>query len=65
MSGQLEPDTPDVFFTQQVISNACASQAIINLLLNNHSEEVQLGEILENFRNFSAGFDPAVSLTES
>jgi ubiquitin carboxyl-terminal hydrolase L5 len=51
-----------VFFTQQVISNACASQAIINLLLNTHSEAVQLGPVLGNFKEFTAGFDPMVSL---
>jgi len=58
-SGELVPNAADVFFTQQVISNACASQALINLLLNTNTEDVQLGKILEQFRNFTSGFDPA------
>ena len=56
-----------MFFTQQVISNACASQAIINLLLNVQGEAgvggeggggVELGPVLGNFKDFTAGFDP-------
>lgn len=57
-SGELSPDA-NVFFAQQVISNACASQAIINLLLNTSSPDVELGSTLEEFRSFSTGFDPA------
>ncbi|KAL3117055.1 hypothetical protein niasHT_007458 [Heterodera trifolii] len=51
------PDAP-VYFAQQVITNACASQALINLLLNISSPDVQLGTILDHFKSFTAGFDP-------
>ncbi|KAH7699495.1 ubiquitin carboxyl-terminal hydrolase [Aphelenchoides avenae] len=58
-TGKLDPDAKDVFFAQQVISNACATQAIVNLLLNSKAEGVELGSTLEEFRNFCIGFDPA------
>uniref|UniRef100_A0A915CUU4 Ubiquitin carboxyl-terminal hydrolase n=1 Tax=Ditylenchus dipsaci TaxID=166011 RepID=A0A915CUU4_9BILA len=58
-SGVLAPNATDVFFAQQVISNACASQAIINLLLNTNSPDIELGKTLEDFKSFSSGFDPA------
>jgi len=57
--GELATDAKDVFFTQQVISNACASQALINLLLNTNTEEIQLGPTLEQFRSFTSSFDSA------
>lgn len=41
--------------------SACATQAIINCLLNVNSEDIKLGEELEGFMNFTSGFDPAVS----
>jgi ubiquitin carboxyl-terminal hydrolase L5 len=59
-SGKLDLENEnDIFFAQQVISNACATQAIINCLLNVNSEDIKLGEELEGFKNFTAGFDPA------
>jgi ubiquitin carboxyl-terminal hydrolase L5 len=57
--GQLRTDVKDVYFAQQVISNACASQAIINLLLNVDNPNVTLGQTLEGFKSFTQGFDPA------
>lgn len=47
----------------QVIQNACATQAIINLLLNASPDSgFTLGPILEEFKNFTATFDPMVSI---
>ncbi|VDM97195.1 unnamed protein product [Thelazia callipaeda] len=52
-------DNSRVFFAQQVIQNACATIAIINLLLNMKSESgVVLGSVLEDFKSFTQGFDP-------
>lgn len=45
----------------QVIQNACATQAIVNLLLNSEHPDIKLGSILSDFRAFTTGFDPAVS----
>jgi len=47
----------DVFFAQQVITNACATQAIINMLMNLEDiKEVQLSEELSNFKEFTSDF---------
>ena len=42
----------DMFFAKQVISNACATQAIINLLLNCENEDISLGDNLSTFKGF-------------
>jgi len=48
-----------IFFAKQVIQNACATQAIVNLLLNASDSDIQLGEILTEFKRFTSGFDEA------
>jgi len=50
----------DMFFAKQVISNACATQAILSLLMNVEHEEVKLGQTLTQFKEFSADFDPTM-----
>jgi len=47
----LEGGVPGVFFANQVISNACATQAIISILLN--CQEISLGTELSNFKSFT------------
>lgn len=58
-----------IFFANQTIQNACATQAVLNSLLNK-TQDVEIGDELKNFREFVAGFDStlcgeAVSNSES
>ena len=50
-------ENPSLFFAQQVINDACATQALLSILLNK-SKEISLGDKLKNFREFSLNLDP-------
>ena len=47
-------ETPSLFFAKQVISNACATQALLSILLN--AEGVELGALLSNFKESAMMF---------
>ena len=47
-------------FIIQVITNACATQAILSLLMNVDCPDVNLGKTLTEFKEFSADFDPTM-----
>ena len=45
----------DLFFAKQVTTNACATQAILSVVLN---AQVDLGTALDDFKSFTASFPP-------
>lgn len=47
-----------IFFARQVINNACATQAILSLLLNCKHPDLTLGSTLTDLHDFCQSFDP-------
>lgn len=48
-----------IFFAKQVIQNACATQAILSVLLNVNHKDIHLGSTLGDFKDFTQSFDAA------
>ncbi|KAI9663203.1 MAG: hypothetical protein M1821_008251 [Bathelium mastoideum] len=45
----------NMFFAAQTIQNACGTQALLSVLLNKDHEEVELGQTLTDFKDFTQG----------
>jgi ubiquitin carboxyl-terminal hydrolase L5 len=49
----------EVYFAKQTVNDACATQAIVNILLNNVGKPgLDIGDNLRNFQDFTSGLDP-------
>jgi len=48
----------NIFFAKQVINNACATQAIMSVLMNIEDSNVTLGTTLNDFKEFCGALDP-------
>lgn len=58
-SGSIVQDTrlEKIFFAKQVIENACATQAILSVLLNCRHSDLKLGSTLLELKEFCQNFD--------
>ncbi|KAI8358514.1 ubiquitin carboxyl-terminal hydrolase [Blakeslea trispora] len=52
---KVDPDAEKVVFTAQVVTNVCGTLALLAVLFN---ADIQRGEILNNFLEFTKGFSP-------
>nr|CAQ53274.1 CG1950-PA [Drosophila simulans] len=57
-AGRVVTDRSDIFFARQVVTNACATQALICLLLNLQHEDIDLGPILSELKIFCQDLCP-------
>ncbi|KAL8673346.1 MAG: hypothetical protein Q9168_002225 [Polycauliona sp. 1 TL-2023] len=54
-----EPSCPEgIWFANQTVNNACASVALLNIV--NNIPDLKLGEHLQQFKEFTADFTPAL-----
>lgn len=51
-------EVPGLFYAKQVITNACGTQALLSILMNNE-DRITLDGPLKEFKAFTTGFDPA------
>jgi ubiquitin carboxyl-terminal hydrolase L5 len=58
--GKFDRDASEnIFFAQQTIQNACGTQALLSVVLN--QDEIDVGDGLREFKDFTVGLTPDVS----
>ena len=58
--GQFDYNAPEnLFFAAQTIQNACGTQALLSVLLNN-DDQVEIGPNLRGFKEFTRAFPSEV-----
>lgn len=61
VSDQAKPkpveECPELYFANQIVNNACATQAILGVLLNN-TDKIEVGETLKKFKEDTASVTP-------
>jgi ubiquitin carboxyl-terminal hydrolase L5 len=51
-------DAPEgMFFARQIVQDACATQALLSILMNVPESEIELGEMLNDFKGFAGVLD--------
>ena len=66
--GSYSDSDPSLFFAHQTIQNACATQAILSIILNNNAANtsvppasaIDVGDQLSNFYEFAQNFPPEI-----
>lgn len=56
LDGKYSSEDPDIFFAQQTVQNACATQAVLSILLNR--PDIEIGETLNGFKEFGQSVGP-------
>ncbi|CAO3597777.1 unnamed protein product [Absidia cylindrospora] len=58
MESDMDPDAESLFFSCQVITNVCATSALLGILLNTEDNDLVIGDELQNFKDFTKDFNP-------
>ncbi|KAI8333596.1 ubiquitin carboxyl-terminal hydrolase, partial [Chlamydoabsidia padenii] len=57
-SEELDPDAQSIFFSCQIVTNVCATSALLGVLLNVDDKDLVIGEELKEFKKFTKDFSP-------
>ena len=49
-TSQATEQTDQVYFAKQIINNACATQAMLSILMNADGEDLDIGDQIRNLR---------------